>query len=283
MLDRRARPFRLASFASIGALALATLVASGCTLPASDEDAATSGESALIGGTAESRFQAAGYVTKADGSSGALCGATLVAPDVVVTAAHCVHREGATPLAFGVGEIRAARRVAVKEVHLHPQARVTADGMMDKIRQTMRLYDLAYLVLERPVEGVIPARPNLESPAWLSCDTRIVGYGSAPDGTNRRSSVGGCVVLKPTLAGDNILEIRPDTGGAVCHRDGDEGHPAIRDGEGGVPVLVGIYVGSVTQSFTDCRRYVQLLNGYENVAGHADFFAEAIRASAAGP
>lgn len=259
------------------AVALASLAA--CAAPADDDGTTSAGESALVGGTAEARWPAAGYLTRADGSTGALCGATLVAPDVVVTAAHCVLRETG-PLAFGVGEIAAARRVPVAAVHVHPNAQRNAT-VLEKISRAMRLFDLAYVVLERPVEGVVPARLADTSPSFASCDVRLVGYGNAPDGTNRRASVRGCVVLKPRLGEDHILEIRPDSDGAVCHRDGDEGHAAIREGEDGRPVLVGVYVGSVTQSFTDCRRYLQLLNGYEDVAGHRAFLDEAVRASRA--
>jgi hypothetical protein len=45
-------------------------------------------------------------------------------------------------------------------------------------------------------------------------------------------------------------------------------------------VLVGFYVGSVTQGITDCRRGVQFLNGYESAYGYRDFFAEAIDGAA---
>jgi hypothetical protein len=70
-------------------------------------------------------------------------------------------------------------------------------------------------------------------------------------------------------------------GGAVCHRDGDEGHPVVRPRADGKVELVGVYVGSVTGSFTDCRKYLQLLNGYEESSGHADFYRQAMAASAA--
>lgn len=261
-------------------LVAVALVAPACAAPAEgDASEPTSGGGALVGGAAEARFQAAGYLTGRDGT--ALCGATLVAPDVVVTAAHCAYRNKDDALAFGVGEIAAQKRVAVASIHYHPGGHVEQDGAMDLVH-ALRLNDLAYLVLERPVDGVTPALPATSSPSWASCRARIIGYGTASDGTNRRASVSGCVVLEPRLGSDAILEIRPETGSAVCHRDGDEGHAAIAEAEDGTPVLLGVYVGSVTQSFSDCKKYVQLLNGYEDVAGHADFFAEALRASRGG-
>lgn len=46
--------------------------------------------------------------------------------------------------------------------------------------------------------------------------------------------------------------------------------------DGTAPVLHGVYVGSVTQGFTDCRKGAQFLNGYEAMLGFRDFVEEGI-------
>jgi hypothetical protein len=77
------------------------------------------------------------------------------------------------------------------------------------------------------------------------------------------------------LGADPIFEVHPAGGSALCHVDGDERSPVVRR-DGRSHVLVGIYVGSVTQSFTDCRRGTQFLNGYESMFGYGDFLRGAI-------
>jgi hypothetical protein len=248
-------------------LLLSLLAACGSS---AEEPADDDTEGALVGGVRESAWPAAGYLARADGSGKVLCGATLVGPSVVVTAAHCAYRYKDTTLAFGTGDLDSGRRIPVLETHYHPKAHPEAEGFVDLVH-ALRLDDLAYLILDAPVPSVKPARLASEPPDLADCDTRIIGYGQEGADATVRKSVRGCVVLKPEIAGDAIIEIRPH-GGAVCHEDGDEGHAAIAsDG-----TLVGIYVGSVTQSHTDCERHLQLLNGYEDVAGHADFFSEAV-------
>ena len=41
-------------------------------------------------------------------------------------------------------------------------------------------------------------------------------------------------------------------------------------------ILRGIYVGSVTQGFTDCRGGWQYLDGYESAFGYKDWLREQI-------
>lgn len=251
-------------------LLLAALSPACASAPEAEES-----DDALVGGSREAGWLAAGYLASSDAPSRVVCGATLIAPKVVVTAAHCVHRHRTAPLVFGVGSVRERRHVAVRSIHYHAEAHPEGEGAVD-VAHTLRLNDLAYLQLARPVTDVAPAAIPTASPKWAGCDVHLVAYGGRAEGESARVSATGCVVLKPEIAGDAILEIRPRGGAAVCHVDGDEGHAAMARDEAGREALVGVYVGSVTQSMSDCRAHLQLLNGYEDVAGHADFFAEAL-------
>ncbi len=244
----------------------------GCA--STTDGAAQEDEGALVGGAPESEWLAAGYLARADGSGGVLCGATLIGSGVVATAAHCVYRNKDTELAFGTGEVGGGRRVRVREVHYHPKAHVEADGFVDLVH-ALRLNDLAYLILDEPVRDVAPAILANRAPRLGDCDVRIIAYGDPKSDRAARKSAEGCVILKPEIHDDAIIEIRPH-GGAVCHDHGDEGHAAITAGPDGRPVLIGVYVGSVSQAATDCQRHLQLFNGYEDVAGHSDFFAGAV-------
>lgn len=261
---------RLASAALLALLA----ASSGCD-GASTGEPATSEEQDLVGGKAEARFQAVGYLTAA-GSDEPLCGATLIAPNVAVTAAHCAHRHRDQALDFGTGEIAERRRTAVRSVHAHPEAHLEKEGSVDLVH-TLLLFDLAYLILDAPVDGVVPASLATARPRHGDA-VQLVGYGPLDDETLQRKGVRGRVVLNANLAGDSIVEIAPRDGGAVCHRHGDEGHPAVVADASGNPVLVGVYVGSVTQALTDCRKHLQLLNGYEATFGHLAFYEDGIEA-----
>lgn len=253
---------------------LAGLLLCGC----GGSEPAQSEEGFLVDGTPESRWEAAGYVTRADGSSGVLCGAALIAPNVAMTAAHCVYRNRDDALAFGIGEIRSGRQFAVEEIHYHPKASLEAEGFIDLVH-TLRMYDLAYLVLDQEVPYVEPLELQGSKPE-AACNVKLIAYGLGSGGEVARKSVDGCILFNAQLGSDAIFEVMPNHEGAICNADGDEGHAAIIARDDDTAMLAGIYVGSVTQSLTDCRKYVQFLNGYEATFGHLDFYEQALQRGA---
>jgi hypothetical protein len=234
-------------------------------------------EEDLVGGQPESRFPAVGYLSSSAELSKALCGATLIAPNVVVTAAHCIYRNRALSLSFGVGQL-GEKSYALTNIVYHPSVHLEKQGAFDPIHALLK-YDLAYAVLDRSVEGVEPMIIDEQRPV-LGADLNLLGYGPTPNGDLVRKGLLGYAILNLKLGQDTIVEIKPKRGGAICHAHGDEGHPAIRIDESGRPMLSALYVGSVTQGFTDCRKYLQFLNGYEASFGHQAFFAEALKAGA---
>ncbi|HET6172383.1 MAG TPA: serine protease [Gaiellales bacterium] len=87
------------------------------------------------------------FVVAIGNAEGSDCGGTLIAPSVVLTAAHCVAANAAEPaklrVLVGTEAISTGHSVAVSSVSLHPLFRT----------DTMR-YDAALLFLEQPVTGV---------------------------------------------------------------------------------------------------------------------------------
>ncbi len=243
---------------------------------ASDPEPVAAGDDQqLIGGTAESRYLGVGYLADAAKPTTPLCGATLIAPNVAVTAAHCAYRNRTKTLVFGVGELKAQTQYAIAETVYHPDGHLEPTSKIDLVH-TLLLYDVAYVVLTKPVANAEPLGVPTTKPA-LQCNVRLVGYGPSGSGTTPiRKGVDGCAVLNAKLASDTIVEVRPKMGGAVCHRDGDEGHAAVVLDAKGKPQLLGLYVGSVTQGLTDCKKFVQLLNGYEASFGFQAFYAKGI-------
>src|SRR5688500_11564014 len=96
------------------------LVGAGCE-DESEPTQTTSEEQDLVGGSAESRWRAVGYIAAA-GEDDVLCGGTLIASNVAVTAAHCLYRSRELPLDFGVGEVEDGERVAIRSYTVHPDA-----------------------------------------------------------------------------------------------------------------------------------------------------------------
>jgi trypsin len=120
--------------------------------------------SAVVGGTAVESGRYSYVVAISDGT-GAYCGGTLIAPRVVLTAAHCI-TERRTALArlrvlVGSASIRASLTapeadhvLGVSAVAVHPQFS----------EQSMR-YDAALVILDRAITSVAALRMADRSPA----------------------------------------------------------------------------------------------------------------------
>jgi secreted trypsin-like serine protease len=246
---------------------------------AGTDDSQAGAESAIVGGSRDLRWAASGYLLagpsmdRLDASKPA-CGATLIAPNVVVTAAHCATREAAKELAFGTGDVSKASVVRVIERHAHPAFHARPDGMID-IPYVLRKNDVAYLVLEHAITSVKPAELPSAAPA-IGCNVQAIGYHvPAPGKPSARMSTPACVELNVMLGDDPIFEVHPASSSGLCNTDGDEGSPVVlRDASR--EVLVGFYVGSVTSFLTDCHASVQFLDGYESAYGYRSFFAEGL-------
>ena len=269
----------LASTALVALVGLAGAV--GCASPTGDDTsgAPSSSEDHLVGGTRDQRWAASGYLL-AGASMGRLdtrkvaCGATLIAPRVVVTAAHCV-TDTKTAFAFGTGDVGSAEVVEVVERHAHPEFHPVAQGDFD-LTHALRKFDVAYLVLAKAVDGVAPAELIGKKPP-VGCNVQAIGWRSEGGPRPLRESAPACVLFRVQLGADPIFEVHPAEGSALCHVDGDQGSPVVHR-QGDKPILAGIYVGSVTQSFTDCVGGTQFLDGYESMFGYGDFLRAGIKA-----
>lgn len=117
------------------------------------------------------------------GGGSHFCGGSLVAGDVVMTAAHCVVGEAASSLQVNVGSYRldaadSGIPVSVQSITVHPQ--------YDDQSTTN---DIAFLKLSSCVDGVVPIRWDTRSEEELFADgnqglAAIIGHGTDSSGGN---------------------------------------------------------------------------------------------------
>ncbi|NOU32573.1 MAG: trypsin-like serine protease [Polyangiaceae bacterium] len=161
-------------------LALGTTVACGA---AADEDAAPSADDDIVGGTAEAKTSpaigalASVFPTGADDAYDAFCTATLVAPQVVVTAEHCClgapggklafvrGLHGSTDLSEGTGPDSA---IEVLSCEGEPSVLGGALGLGS---------DIAVAILKTPVTNVKPLPIGQLSTSDVGKPFIAVGYG----------------------------------------------------------------------------------------------------------
>jgi secreted trypsin-like serine protease len=144
---------------------------------------------AIVGGvsTAEGDFPATGMLLKGRHYR---CTATLIQPDVVLTAAHCLVDTGFGDFSFSLdrdlSDLEAANPVPVIAYHRHPGYRD-----QDKPTDIGQVNDVAVAILEWPIEGVPVEQlytPNLPADLAAGSELGLCGYGITE--WYERSSVG---------------------------------------------------------------------------------------------
>lgn len=223
---------------------LATLAAAGCSGTARSSDELTCSEHALSGGNAAASEMSifALSVRAESGTLRFLCTATLLGPNLLLTAQHCVAKPppgallrcGASPF----GELLDARQLFVSNaasVPLNgaPEPEVTWHAVAEIHIPTggrdVCGFDLALLRLEVPIVGAERAalEPALKAPS-VGAALMSVGYGDAEtvaDRATRRISPAAPVDCVGEQCGSRVGQREFSYGNGLC--DGDSGGPAL--------------------------------------------------------
>ncbi len=208
----------------------------GCAASTTDADEGTSADSAaIIGGRKTEGYPAVMALFAGDTStgSGALCTATLIAPRVLLTAAHCV----------SAGEVGPTADFVVfsgEDIYAPDETLEVSSVMSDTAFDTGQLqagHDIGAVILARPSSVTpVPVNRTFDPSGLVGDNVKLVGYGVS-NGAKQTGAGAKRTVSAMVRAVDARLLFIGDGQHDTCQ--GDSGGPALATIDG-VPTIVGV-------------------------------------------
>ncbi|MBV9218816.1 MAG: trypsin-like serine protease [Methylobacteriaceae bacterium] len=179
---------------------------------------------AVVGPSAEGGGLAAHVVMvlKRSANTAGFCTGTVVAPNAILTAAHCVGRAADTRVHYRDGG-GAPMLLAVAEVAINPGFRA------DAIRTRERSIDLALVRLTEPLPGRFhPAPLDTSGDVAIGHQFRLAGFGVAREAAAETGGVLRVAVLAARAPLSTVLLWAEDpSGGGAGACTGDSGAPVF--------------------------------------------------------
>jgi len=260
------RRFETARGSALVAVALAVL---GCSATADAEVASRT--QTIAGGTADLSHENVFLLVRESQDSASLCTATLIAPNLLLTARHCVSPgTGDDHVLCGdsvLGEpYPGGAFIATNDAQPHNDSAIFRgiDVRIPGLGEDTCGYDVALIILKEnvPADVSTPAVPRIDREVMPGESYTAVGYGVNESGspTHGRMQLDDLsIACQPGSCGEGVesTEFRGETG--IC--SGDSGGPAL-DADGKV-------VGVVSRGGPDCSTPV-----YSTVTAWHDFIVE---------
>ncbi|MFO0736653.1 MAG: trypsin-like serine protease [Labilithrix sp.] len=220
----------LTAAAKLSLLGLVAIMA-GCAAEQGSEDPAedtNATESEIVGGSLTSSYAAVGALTTSTGFP--FCTGTVIAPRVVVTAAHCLAEPGTSAsgirFALGPDANNPSSVLRVKRIAYHPQ--------YDE-QQIKNDIGVVILSADAPVAPV-PANTSMTS-SWVGKSLTFVGYGVTNGST--QTGAGRKRVVSIPISQVGATQFAYQTRGKnTCN--GDSGGPAFATDASGNLTVVGV-------------------------------------------
>ncbi len=218
--------------------------------------------SALVEGRPESGYGYVGYIIS---DKQKVCAASLIDPQIIITAGHCLANPSGDTFLFGTGEFDPDSENLVNiTAALFPN-----EFMLD----TAKGPDLSIAILERPVETETSITASLSIP-YEQCDASIVAYGAGIESGKAiedmfiKKSGEGCV---RAITKNFLLRFNEEVG--MCF--GDSGGPIFD--ENGSNKIIGILSGGLINPQLEKLECDPGNTGYVvNVNAYKDFIDNAI-------